>query len=45
MRGPIPEEEGAAEMYDELTTAPIPVPLHYWGEGGENIGTEAETKK
>lgn len=42
VRSPAPEEEGTAETCDELTTTPIPHPLHHrrgakWREGFFNI--------
>ena len=44
MRGPPPEEEGAAEATcDELTAAPIP--LHCLGGRGREFGSEGEPGK
>ena len=41
-----PEEEGAAETaFDELTEAPISVPLRCCGGGGRGIGSKAEPGK
>jgi len=41
VRNPPPEEEGAEETCDELTTTPIPCPRHHLGrEEVEKIGTK-----
>ena len=46
VRSPPPEEEGAAETCDELTTIPIPhLPVVLWREEVVKIGSEVEPGK
>jgi len=46
MRGPPPEEEGAAEtMFDQMTVTPVPHPPAPLGGRRERSGSEVERRK